>query len=80
MKLLRIINTKLIPLTLSAAIIINVQIPLYAQQKPYVAVQDNTRVAKVNVTLANAYTQSQGASGLLSYEQVKQEDMQEFAH
>lgn len=58
MKLLRILNTKVLPITLSAAILINVQIPLYAQQNPYVrqyvAVRDNTNVVNRNLELALA--------------------------
>lgn len=75
MKLLRILNTKVLPLILSAAILINVQIPLYAQQNPYAkqytAVKDNTNV--VNRKLELAITKAVTAPKLpytLTFEEV----------
>ncbi len=58
MKMLRILNTKVLPLILSATIIINVQLPLYAQQKPYTkpytAAKDNTNVVNRQLEIAIA--------------------------
>ena len=81
---LNLINSKILPVFLAFVLLFNLTTDAVAQYKSftpernqyikqYTAVQDNTRVAKVNVTLAKAYTQSQAASGILSYEQVKQD-------